>query len=102
MYQPLDKKREELVNGLRDPEPEELVDLEEYKTPTEEKEVAELDVERLRSEKGFPEFWLKAIENDSVVTPFVQPQDRPILAYLTNVKTELMDFYVSLDVCKLG
>ncbi len=87
----MDHKREELVNGLREPEAEELAKLEEYKEPTAEKGKSELDVEQLKASKGFPQFWLKAMENSRILKHYIKEHDEPILKFLTNVKTERLN-----------
>ncbi len=46
LYKPLDKSRAEIVNGLRDPQQEELAKIEEFKTKCETKEKPEINAER--------------------------------------------------------
>ena len=91
LYKPLDRKREELVNGLREPDAEELSKLEEYKNPTAEKSETELDIEQLKATKGIPDFWLKAMENNSTVSNCIEEVDKPILKYLTNIRTDMLE-----------
>jgi hypothetical protein len=86
----LDKQREEIVNGTRDPTPEELSKLEELKKPTEEKGEAEIDVEELKKTKGVPGFWLKAFQNDPEIETHIKEHDVPILKHITNIREELL------------
>jgi len=83
--------REELVTGMRDPKPEELVKLEEYKLPQKAKEKPEIDFEELKATKGLPGFWLKAMKNDHEITSQIEPTDEPILKHLTNIKQEILE-----------
>ena len=78
----------ELINGLREPDAEELSKLEEYKNPTAEKSETKIDVNQLKDAKGLPEFWLKAMEHDRILGSHVKEHDKPILKYMTNVTIE--------------
>lgn len=91
LFKPLDRKREELINGLRDPEPEELSNFEEFKNPTPETATCSLELEPLKTTKGFPDFWVNAFMNSSIMKTFIEEQDKPVLKYLTNISTELLN-----------
>ena len=92
----MDKTREELVAGTREPKPEELVKLEEYKKPLECKEKPELDFEELKTSKGIPAFWLKALKNSHEIARRIEPTDEPILKHLINLKEGRLEGHVQL------
>lgn len=89
--QPLDKMREELVVGAREPRAEELGKSEEYKVPLESKEAPKLNIEELKTAKGVPKFWLTAMKNDKHLIEFIKEHDEPILTHLINVRHEILE-----------
>jgi len=88
LYKPWDKQRDELINGARDPDQEELKALDEYKIPTTEKRSVNLDMEELKNTKGLPEFWFKAIKNNIEIRTHIRDHDEPILKFLKNIRVE--------------
>jgi nucleosome assembly protein 1-like 1 len=86
LFESWDKKREEIINGKREPEEAELVLLEEFKTPTKEKGRINVDVEELKANKGFPGFWSKAMQHNPILSPHLKEIDLPILNYVTDIK----------------
>lgn len=95
MYKPLDNVRQELVNGTRDPLPEELKNLEEFKKPIPTKEHPEINFEEMKSVKGLPGFWLKAMQNNPHIKHTIEENDIPILKLLINVREEFLESNVS-------
>ena len=93
---PLDQKRHELVNGLRDPTSEELAKLPEYEKPIEKKDMPKLDLKELQASKGIPNFWLMAMGNSRAIKDFIQEHDKPILKHLIDIKPEILDENVSV------
>lgn len=91
LIHPLDIKREEIVQGKRDPTQEELLKSEEYKIaiPTEVKPV--INLEELKTSKGIPKFWLTALKNSPEISMNIKDYDEPILEHLTNIRHEQMD-----------
>eukprot|EP00826_Nyctotherus_ovalis_P038295 TRINITY_DN3580_c0_g1_i4.p2 TRINITY_DN3580_c0_g1~~TRINITY_DN3580_c0_g1_i4.p2 ORF type:complete len:144 (+),score=42.93 TRINITY_DN3580_c0_g1_i4:196-627(+) len=79
LFEPWDKKREELVNGLREPEESELGLLKELEAPIESAKSTDIDVEGMKGKKGFPGFWAKAMKNNPVITTYLKDFDMPIL-----------------------
>jgi nucleosome assembly protein 1-like 1 len=96
LYKPLDQKRQELVNGLRDPTPEELSKMSEFEKALPEKEKPELPIEELKTAKGIPGFWLKAMENSCEIKALIKDHDKPILKHLTNIKAEILEDNVKI------
>jgi nucleosome assembly protein 1-like 1 len=90
LYKPIDNSREELVNGKRVPNAEELQKAEEYKVPQKVEEKPEIDFEEMKKQPGIPEFWLKALKCSPQIDSMIQPNDLPALKLLTNIKHELM------------
>lgn len=85
------KARGELISGTRDPLPLELEKLEEYKDPITTNEEPNIDIEQLEATNGLPEFWFKAMNNSTEITPYIEEVDEPILKHLTNIKYEPLE-----------
>eukprot|EP00826_Nyctotherus_ovalis_P038292 TRINITY_DN3580_c0_g1_i15.p1 TRINITY_DN3580_c0_g1~~TRINITY_DN3580_c0_g1_i15.p1 ORF type:complete len:274 (+),score=112.40 TRINITY_DN3580_c0_g1_i15:433-1254(+) len=88
LFEPWDKKREELVNGLREPEESELGLLKELEAPIESAKSTDIDVEGMKGKKGFPGFWAKAMKNNPVITTYLKDFDMPILESVTDIRSE--------------
>ena len=101
LYKPLDKQREEIVNGQRDPTPEELSKLEEFKKPTEKKKESKFNAEELKAIKGIPGFWLKALQNNPEIETHISEADVPILKHLTNIREDLLEESVKLCILSI-
>lgn len=84
------------MNGLRDPNPEELNKLAEFKETEKPKKMPDLDINALKTAKGVPEFWLKAMQNDADLKMHITEADVPVLKHLTNIRDELMENNVIL------
>eukprot|EP01022_Parablepharisma_sp_SALTPOND_P012574 TRINITY_DN161_c0_g2_i12.p3 TRINITY_DN161_c0_g2~~TRINITY_DN161_c0_g2_i12.p3 ORF type:complete len:531 (+),score=109.12 TRINITY_DN161_c0_g2_i12:7135-8727(+) len=85
--EPLDKFREELINGKRDPTPEELAKLQDYANPQPAKKMPEgINFEELKATKGIPDFWLKALQNSHEVKEKIFEADIPILKHLSDIR----------------
>ena len=86
LFETWDKKREEIINGKREPEESELILLEEFKTPTKEKGIINVDIEELKANKGFPGFWAKAMQNNPILSTYMKEFDLPILNFVTDIR----------------
>jgi hypothetical protein len=87
----MDNIRQELVNGTRDPLAEELTNLEEFKKPIPTKENPKINFEELKTVKGLPGFWLKAMQNNPHIKHTIEESDIPILKFLTNVREDFLE-----------
>lgn len=86
-----DDKREQLVNGLREPEESELERLEEFKVPTKEEGLNNVDLDELKANKGFPGFWAKAMQNNPIIRTHLKDNDLPVLNFVTDVRAENLE-----------
>ena len=68
----------------------EIKELKEYKNPTEETKETKLDVEELKTSKGLPGFWAKAMKNNSIISTYLRDPDLPILNFVTDIYSERM------------
>lgn len=82
-YQPLYDQRAALVQGLREPTPQEYGDVpEDAVAELNEKGEPIID----STTKGLPEFWLTALKNHPAVSEMITEDDIPALAFLEDVK----------------
>eukprot|EP00826_Nyctotherus_ovalis_P065575 TRINITY_DN9641_c0_g1_i17.p2 TRINITY_DN9641_c0_g1~~TRINITY_DN9641_c0_g1_i17.p2 ORF type:complete len:317 (+),score=135.97 TRINITY_DN9641_c0_g1_i17:140-1090(+) len=89
---PLDKKREELINGKRDPMAEELEKAGEFDMQHPEAEVpADIDIEELKKSKGVPGFWKTALRNSEALIKFITDEDAKVLDHLTDIRKENLE-----------
>jgi len=88
LFEIWDEKREEIINGKREPEESELILLEEFKIPTKKKGISLVDPEELKANKGFPEFWARAMRNNPVLESYMKEFDLPILNFVTDIKAK--------------
>lgn len=84
LRKPLYRRREELINGVADPEEKELRDLKNYG----EAAAGEGDCENLKGRKDIPMFWLKAMENNPILSKYIDEADKCILESLTDIRGE--------------
>lgn len=95
MFEPMNKKRTEIVNGTVEPTDEECdfpSDEEEDEeneengdVKKEEPEEKEKDKKEDENVKGIPEFWLTIFKNVELIAENIQEADEPILAHLTDI-----------------
>lgn len=97
LYKPLDQARLDIINGKRDPTPEELAKLEEVKQPQQAKKMPDLDLNELKATKAIPGFWLKAMQNSRELKEHVFEVDAPVLKHLVDIRQELLEGTVSLS-----
>ena len=94
-YEPLYKKRNEIVNGLYEPNDEECnFPSDEDEEDDEENEVKDEklkveDSEEEKNTKGIPEFWLTIFKNVDVIAENIQEHDEKILTSLKDVRVVL-------------
>lgn len=93
-YEPLYKKRNEIVNGVYEPNDEECNFPSDEEEDDEENEVKDEkpkteDKEDDKNIKGIPEFWLTIFKNVDVIAENIQDHDEPILAHLKDVRVVL-------------
>ena len=97
-YEPLYKKRTEIVSGSYEPnddecnypseseeEEEEDNEVKDEKLPKAKKE----DTEEEKKIKGIPEFWLTIFKNVDIINENIQEHDEPILQHLKDVRVIL-------------
>ena len=93
---PLYEKRAEIVMGTREPTEEEIKKGADVAEEPEESKVEVLDddeeVEKPEAaevqedaEKGIPQFWLTAMQNEAELGQLIEEQDEEILAHLVNI-----------------
>jgi len=89
---PLDKLRSELINGEREPSSEELKDIANYTVRnTIQKPMNGINVQELKTHKGIPKFWSKALQNSPNIKDFIFDYDIPILDHLINIYKEQLE-----------
>jgi len=87
LFAPVDAARDEIINGKRDPLPEELAKSAEYEKAQPVDQMPEgIDFNAMKTIKGVPEFWLKAMQHCKLIKEHIYEQDIPILKHLTNIK----------------
>lgn len=95
LYEPIHKKRQDIVNAAVEPTDEECdfpsdtedEDDEEKPVKTEEEKKAEA-AEKDETTKGIPEFWLTIFKNVEIIAENIQEGDEPILAHLIDVSVK--------------
>ena len=88
LYEPLNKKRNDIVNGIVEPTDEECEfpsDDEEEEENGEVEKKEEDTEEKDENAVGIPEFWLTIFKNVEVIAENIQEADEPILTHLTDV-----------------
>ena len=95
-YEPLYKKRTEIVTGVYEPNDEECDYPSESEEEDEDNEVTEdkpkekkEDSEEDKKIKGIPEFWLTIFKNVDIINENIQEHDEPILQHLKDVRVTL-------------
>ena len=95
-YKPLYKRRAEIVNGLTEPNEEELAaghaaeqenDEPITDAPKEEDDAAASSA----PPKGVPEFWLSAMKNMIALADLITPKDEEVLKHLTDIRLSYLD-----------
>jgi len=92
LYQPLIDRRHDIVGGVVEPKPEELVEEkkeEDVKKAEDKKEEGEQKVEPTKVEqdvKGVPEFWLLALKHHEDFSAMITEADEAALKHLTDIR----------------
>lgn len=76
VYEPLYKKRYDIVNGIGDPE-----------APTDEPPESNAGGKEDTEEKGIPEFWMTALKTNDIVSEEITKRDEGALKYLKDIKS---------------
>ncbi len=63
----------------------------EFKDAPKPKEMPELDVNELKTAKGIPGFWLRAMQNDHDLKERISEADVLVLKHLTDIREELLE-----------
>jgi hypothetical protein len=82
------KRREQLINGLVDPEEQELNDLESYEYSAEDKVSSRFYLTDPKNSKEIPFFWLKALRNNVILKQCISKSDEDILKHLIDIRGE--------------
>ena len=94
-YRPLYNRRAEIVNGVSEPQQNELekgrAAEEENGEPAATEATKEDEESTAASEKGVPEFWLTAMKNMIVVADVITSKDEEALKYLTDIRLSYLD-----------
>ncbi|CDK29447.1 unnamed protein product [Kuraishia capsulata CBS 1993] len=106
-YEPLFKRRQDIIIGIAEPSAEEIEEGEALLKDDEDKEEAEEKIEEVKEEdeeskeedeedigddvKGIPNFWLTALGNMTPVSEIISDRDAEVLYNLINVRMEYLD-----------
>jgi len=94
-YRPLYNRRAEIVNGVSEPQQNELekgrAAEEENGEPAATETAKEDEESTAASEKGVPEFWLTAMKNMIAVADLITSKDEEALKYLTDIRLSYLD-----------
>ena len=104
-YLPLYKRRAEIVNGLTEPNAQEIEAGIAAEEEEEEDEEDDDDEETMADEvpkqeeeltsssyiKGVPEFWLTAMKNMRALADMITSKDEEVLRYLTDIRLSYLD-----------
>lgn len=109
-YEPLYKKRAQLIAGEIEPTEEEILagkkiededkDEQEEEEAEEEEESDEEEKEEEKDIKGIPDFWLTALKTHPSVSNIISGRDDEALHYLTDIRMDFLDhpgFSLSFD-----
>jgi nucleosome assembly protein 1-like 1 len=92
-FTPLYQTRAKIVNGVSEPN-EEQVKIGETKDEDDEDEDSpeeELNTDEGKDVKGIPEFWLSAMKNQISLAEMITDRDEPALKALTDIRMEYLD-----------
>jgi nucleosome assembly protein 1-like 1 len=96
-YRPLYNRRAEIVNGLTEPNEEELaaghtIEQESAEQPMTDAPKEEEDVATASAApKGVPEFWLTAMKNMVALADLITSKDEEVLRHLTDIRLSYLD-----------
>jgi nucleosome assembly protein 1-like 1 len=92
-YNPIFQKRNDIVNGVHEPNDEEC----NYPSDSEDEDEEEAKEKAVKAEekeedkdvKGIPEFWLTILKNVDIFAENIQEHDEPILQHLKDIRVTL-------------
>ena len=93
-YRPLYNRRAEIVNGVSEPNEEELQmgkEQGESEATTAEEVPKEDDDATASAHKGVPEFWLTAMKNMIALADLITSKDEEVLRLLTDIRLSYLD-----------
>jgi len=86
MYKPLIDRRFDIISGVSEPKPEELVEKEEKKEEPKKEEAATTEKKEQLPVKGVPEFWLIALKHHDEFSSMITEKDEECLKHMTDLR----------------
>ncbi|KAG8933024.1 hypothetical protein FRC03_008643 [Tulasnella sp. 419] len=95
LYNPLFKRRHEILTGAAEPTDAEVT-AGEAQTAIDDPELTKLadipeDTDEKKDIKGIPDFWLTALKNHVGISPLITERDEEALKHLTDIRFEFLE-----------